>query len=329
MERMEASPEAMIRMATGAWATAVLGSAVDSGVFSIVEEASGTCRDVAAAMGTSLRGTQALLDGLVGLGLLTVAGGCYANSPATSMFLVRGRPSYIGDWISFHAAEMREWARFGESVRTGAPVFPDADRAASVADLTLALAPLAVPVIVAAGERLGVAEAGPISILDVGGGSGVFSAFWLCANQKARSTQIDQARVNAVARRYVEAFGVANRFRTIDGDASALDWGSGEYDIGVFSHVSHTLGPEQNAGAMRKFRKALRTGGTLLIADFVLSDDRSGPPMALLFGVNMLVHTPHGGAWREGDYREWLAGAGFADVSIDRGSPPVALIYAR
>jgi hypothetical protein len=63
--------------------------------------------------------------------------------------------------------------------------------------------------------------------------------------------------------------------------------------------------------------------------DFMMLDDRSGPPMALLFHANMLVHTAAGAPWRTKDLVGWLGEAGFEDVEVDRGTPPVGMIYAR
>ena len=42
-------------------------------------------------------------------------------------------------------------------------------------------APFAAPVAMIAAERLHLADAGEISILDVGGGSGIYSATWLAS----------------------------------------------------------------------------------------------------------------------------------------------------
>ena len=79
----------------------------------------------------------------------------------------------------------------------------------------------------------------------------------------------------------------------------------------------------------RKFRRALKPGGTLLVVDFVQTDDRLGPPLALLFHLNMLVHTVGGATYREADYRAWLTEAGFREISLETTAGPASLIYAR
>ena len=108
-----------------------------------------------------------------------------------------------------------------------------------------------------------------------------------------------------------------------------MDWGTDAHDIGILSQVTHALSPTQNREVFSKFRKALRPGGTLLVVDFMLADDRTGPPMSLLFHSNMLVHTAAGAPWRIDDLTGWLREAGFGEVEVDTGTPPVGMIYAR
>jgi hypothetical protein len=216
-------------------------------------------------------------------------------------------------------------------VATGAPVGEENTATPDYAfwrELVPAIAPLAIPAVQAAIARLGVASAGPISILDVGGGSGIFSAMMLGANPEARSTQVDWPTVNRIARDFVAGFGVADRFHTVDGDFHVVDWGAA-HDIAIFSNIAHQETPADNVAAYRKFRAALRPGGTLVISDFVVEDDRSGPPPALMFHGEMLLGTKGGATWRRADYRAWLSEVGFTDVSIEPTAGPSTLIYAR
>jgi ubiquinone/menaquinone biosynthesis C-methylase UbiE len=196
-------------------------------------------------------------------------------------------------------------------------------------ELVLSIAPSSLPLAQAAAARLNIAAAGPIAILDVGGGSGVYSAVFLRKNPQAHATQIDWENVNRVARSFVARQEVADRFHTIDGDFRKLDFGSDHYDVVVFSHIAHMESPADNVALFRKLRRAVKAGGTLVVVDFVKCDDRAGPPFALLFHLNMLVNTQAGATYTESEYRAWLAEAGFDEVTLETTEGPASLVYAR
>jgi hypothetical protein len=314
----------------GAQAAALLGTGVEYEVFTRLEGGAMTVDELAKAASIAPRGARALLDGLVGLGLLTVADGKYGNSPEASTFLVEGKPASLTGMarISLHGFD--QWAKLPLAVKTGAPVMGESLESNDLAFwrmLVPAIAPLAVPSAQAVAARLDVAKRGPLSILDVGGGSGIYSAILLGANREAKSTQVDWPTVNQIAKGFVAKFGVGDRFHTVDGDFHTADWGTG-HDVAIFSNIAHQESPAQNVALYRKFRGALHTGGTLVVSDFVVKDDRSGPPFSLLFHSQMLVGSKEGATWREADYRTWLTEAGFKQITFEPTITPSTLIYA-
>lgn len=281
MRESQSTPERILQLANGIRAVGILGSAASHSVFTHLENGEGTAIALARKADISERGAQTLLDGLLGLGLIELRNGNYRNSAEASAYLIEGRPTYIGDLAKVLLSEAGHWSALPEVVRTGAPVMAQTH---DVADnpffekLVSAIAPITAVAAVIAGQSLGLAEARELSILDVGGGSGIYSAIWLGMNRAARSTQLDWGPVNAIARRLVAERGVADRFSCIDGDLHSTDFGTAAYDVGVYSHVAHQEGPDDNLRIFRKFRRALKPSGTLLVSDFIVEDDRSGPP---------------------------------------------------
>jgi hypothetical protein len=184
------TPDKVMQLVTGAWAASILGAAARHGLFTALEGSPDTADGVAKKAGISLRGAQALLDGLTGLGLLTLSNGKYQNTPDASAFLVKGKPGYMGALAEVFLEDFGTWQKLPEAAKTGSPTAP---HTTEVADnpfwhvLVTAIAPLSFPVAQMAAERLGLATKGPISWLDVGGGSGVWSAAWLGAQADFRS----------------------------------------------------------------------------------------------------------------------------------------------
>jgi SAM-dependent methyltransferase len=331
MTEHQPSPDKIMQLVSGVWATGILGAASVHGLFNHLETGV-TAAEVAGKTAISPRGAQALLDGLLGLQLITLQDGRYRNSPEASTFLVDGKPASFGAMARWGLSSLARWKDLAEVARTGSPVVSDTLEIAENPfweSLVTSIAVLSVPVAQAAAARLGLAGAGPVTWLDVGGGSGVYSAVWLGLNKLARATQLDWANVNRIAKGFVAKFGVADRFQTLDGDFHTTDFGSAKYDLAIYSHIAHQESPESNREIFRKFRKAVKPGGTLLISDFVLEDDRQGHPFALMFTSNMMLLSKEGSAYRKADYQNWLKEAGFATVSIEPTPGPASLIYAK
>jgi SAM-dependent methyltransferase len=321
-----------MQLATGYWATGILGTAASHSLFTHLEAGADTADQLAARAEISERGAQALLDGLVGLGLAEVHDGHYRNTAEAATFLVDGQPTCLSDFAKLKLAHSGALATLPDVVRAGGPV---TDATVEVADnphwkgVVQALAALSAPVATIAADTLRLAEAEEISILDIGGGSGIYSAIWLGLNPTARSTQLDWGPINAIARRLLAERGVVDRFTCIDGDFHTTDFGAAAYDVAVYSHIAHQEGPEDNVAIFAKVWSALKPGGTLVINDYIVDDDRSGPPFPLLFASEMLLKSKQGGTWRRADYHAWLAKAGFEDVSFQPTPSPTTLVFAR
>ncbi|MGH8938443.1 MAG: methyltransferase family protein, partial [Actinomycetes bacterium] len=298
MNSNQPTPERIMQLATGYWATGVLGAAASHSLFTHLEAGAATADKLAAQAEISERGAQTLLDGLVSLGLVELRDGNYRNTTEAATFLVEGQPACLSSYAEFKLAETGKLVALPDVVRTGGPV---TDATVEVADnphwekVVQAIAAQSVPVAMIAADILRLAEADEISILDIGGGSGIYSAIWLELNPAARSTQLDWGPVNEMARRLVAERGAADRLTCIDGDFHTTDFGTAVYDIAVYSHIAHQEGPEDNVAIFAKVRGALKSGGTLVINDYIVEDDRSGPPFPLIFASEMLLKSKQGG----------------------------------
>src|SRR5579862_6292388 len=205
----EPKPDKIMQLMTGGWATAIMGSAAKYAIFNALEGSSEDAEGVAKKTGISKRGAQALLDGLTGLGLVTVSNGRYQNAPESSVFLVGGKPGYLGGMAELWVGGLVDWSTLPDAVKTGNPTVTHTTETPDNEFwhlLVPAIAALSFPVAQMAAERLGIAKAGEIRWLDVGGGSGVWSAVWLSANKKARGFQLDWPTVNKIAKGFVGKF---------------------------------------------------------------------------------------------------------------------------
>ncbi len=81
------TPEHILQVGFGFWAARTLLSAVELGLFTELEQKTGTVEDLQRRLGLHPRSSRDFLDALVSLGFLQRTNGVYANTPATSLFL--------------------------------------------------------------------------------------------------------------------------------------------------------------------------------------------------------------------------------------------------
>ncbi len=165
--------------------------------------------------------------------------------------------------------------------------------------------------------------AGVRRILDLGGGSGVYSIAFAKASPDVKCEILDLAEVTPLTTEYVSKAGVAAQVGIRGGDMLHGDFGSG-YDIIMLNAICHMFSEEQNRDIFRRACKALAPNGRLVVQDFILNPDKTGPQHAALFSVNMLVGTEAGADYSEPEYAAWMKAAGFGEVRrIDLPGPAI------
>ena len=108
----------------------------------------------------------------------------------------------------------------------------------------------------------------------------------------------------------MQAEGLSAAVEVVAGDYRRDPIGAG-YDLVFLSAIIHSNSVEQNQLLFRKAAAALAPGGRLVVQDFLMEEDRSGPAQAALFALNMLVGTESGDTYTESEVRTWMAEAGF------------------
>jgi hypothetical protein len=324
-----------MQMAWGFAPTLMMEAAVNLRVFDILDEGPKSAEMVANLAGASVRGMRTLMNGLAGFGLLTRNGaGQYGLGSDAAAFLVSGKPGYLGA-LTRHLGQdlIPMWQGLSTVVRTGKPSEAVNQRRGGaeffehfVADLF----PMSYGAASALAAGLGVANAtGPVKALDLAAGSGVWGIALAQQSAHVSVTAVDWPNVLSVTRKIAEREGVADRFSYIGGDLAEADFGHG-YDIATLGHILHSEGEERSRALLRKTGAALAPGGTIAIAEFLVNEDRSGPPMGLIFAVNMLVATDRGETYSFGEIAGWLREAGFVNVrSLDAPGPSPLILANR
>jgi precorrin-6B methylase 2 len=326
------TPERVIQFVWGFAPTFILNSANQLRVFDFLEGSPKTAEQLARETGSSERGLKALLDALVGLQFLARKGKRYALTPESSAFLVSTNPDYHGGFFEHMTRQvLPNWMGLTESVRTGQPVKSvneHAEGADFFAQFVEGIFPMSYRAAQVLGEHLRLAALEePATILDVGAGSGVWGIALAQQSPHIRIHAVDWPKVLDVTRKIVARRGLANRLQTSAGDLLEADFGQGHH-VATIGHILHSEGRERSRRLLKRVFDALAPGGTVVIAEFVPNEQRTGPANALIFAVNMLIHSAEGDTFTLKEMSKWLREAGFRDIRLLDAPAPSPLVLA-
>ncbi|MEQ9643163.1 MAG: methyltransferase [Alphaproteobacteria bacterium] len=318
-------------IAFGFMGSKALFAALHHGVFTNLAEGAKTAPELAAASGLHTERARTLLTALAALKLVSVEGGKFANSPAAEAFLVQGAKHDFGDYLRlqvdrqmYRMLDQIELALSDdlpdEATSSYAEWFADPDEAELYSESQHAgsLGPargLAKVVDLSAARRL----------LDVGGGTGAFSITLCQAYPDLHATIVDFPNVAKLGRGYVADAGLLDRIEYVRGDALKADWPA-DQDAVLMSYLLSGVPDSEHEGLIARAFDHLAPGGRLLIHDFVVHADRTGPKNAALWQLQHTAFTPHARSIDDAWLAKRLEAAGFADVEVGPMIPGMTML---
>lgn len=311
------TPQRIGQMAWGYAPPLVIEAAVQHGFFEALQGQGKTAEQIAAVRGVNVRGARMILNVLVGLELLTREQDRYVLTPESATFLVPGKENYRGALFGHISRQLLPaWLGLAEVVRTGQPAHAVNDAgegAAFFSQFVESIYPLSAQPARALAEHLRAAAGPQPKVLDIAAGSGVWGIEVAKAWPGAQVTAVDWPTVIAVTRRVARQHGVIDRFRFVEGNMHEVDYGQG-YRLATLGQILHSEGEAASRALLKKVGRSLAPGGTIAIAEFLCNEDRKGPPLSLIFAVNMLVNTAAGDTFTFGQISQWLSEAGFKNM---------------
>ena len=285
--------------------------------------------DLRQALGLAERPAMVLVTALRAFGLLVEDGrGRLDLTDLAREHLVPGGAFDVGGYIGL-AAEAPGVRTMVDLLRTNRPpgtgsaevgaafiyregIESAMDREASARGLTLALAGRARNVAPALATRAPLD--GARRLLDVGGGTGIYSIVYLQAHPGLRAVVWDRPEVLKVAREFAQEYGVADRLECVAGDMFADPVPAGA-DVILLSNILHDWDVAECRTLIGRCAAALPPGGRLLIHDVFLNDALDGPLPIALYSAALFSLT-EGRAYSAAEYRGWLAGAGLVPGEV-------------
>ena len=322
-EKAGTLPDRLDQMIRGYMPSRCILTALELDIFTAVGDG-GNAEQIGGKIHANARSVGMLLNALVALGLLSKSGDDYKNTAESARFFVQGSKDNHRNGLLHTANIWRRWSTLTTAVRTGThvPIAGDAtpewtrNFIAGMQHHAKDRAPLVVKAIGTSGVR---------RILDLGGGSGAYSIAFARTSPDVRCEILDVPEVVPLTTEYVSKAGVSAQVEVRAGDMLQDDFGSG-YDLIMLNAICHMFSEEQNRDIFRRARQALAPNGRLVVQDFILNPDKTGPQHAALFALNMLVATDAGATYSEPEYTQWMKAAGFTDVRRINLPGPSSLI---
>jgi SAM-dependent methyltransferase len=323
----------IMQLGLGFWGSKTLLSAIELGLFTLLAGGPRDGESIRAALGLHSRSTRDFLDALVALGMLAREDGKYANTPEGKTFLDRDQPSYIGGILEMANARLYPfWGSLTEGLKTGEPqneikqgdnlfdaLYCDPQRLKlflkSMTGLSLAIAH-------AMAQKFPWREYKTFA--DIGCAQGGTPVTIAEAHPHLSGIGADLPVVQPVFDEFVASRNLSDRLRFVACDM--FNEPLPQADVLVMGHILHDWGMEQKRQLIAKAYDALPPGGSFIVYEAIIDDDRSQNAFGLLMSLNMLIETRDGFDFTGADCQGWMRDAGFRETRVQHLAGPDSMV---
>lgn len=308
----EISAGELMSIAGGYWKPCALHAAVKLEIFTILDDGELSSSEVATHISGNQRGVSPLLDALVAMELLVKNNNFYANTSSSKTYLSKKSSQYIGYIIMHHHHLIDGWAQLDFSVKSGKPAKTRSHGEEKEREsFQMGMFNIAMGIAPQVADQIDLTDRH--HLLDLGGGPGTHAIHSCLANPKLKATIFDLPTTHDFAMNTVKKFNLEDRIDFVAGDFNT-DAIAGLYDVAWLSQILHSNGPEQCQRIIAKTVETMEPGGLIMIHEFFLYEDKTGPLFPALFSLNMLINNEGGRSYSETEITEMLMKAGAKDI---------------
>ncbi len=328
------TPEHIMQIGLGFWASKTLLSAVEMGLFTELAHRPESLEAVQGRLGLHPRSARDFLDALVALGFLERRDGIYGNTAETDLFLDKRKPSYVGGILEMANHRLFEhWNHLTEGLRTGLPqnevrgggqptfeaLYADPAR---LKEFLKAMSGIS------HGAAMAIAAKFPWkeykTFCDVGTAQGDTAAQIALAHAHLSGTGFDLAEVGPIFEEYVEGLGLNGRLKFAAGNF--FEGPVPKADVVIMGHILHDWDLPTKRMLIGKVYEALPKGGALIVYEAIIDDDRSKNAFGLMMSLNMLIETYGGFDYTGADCQGWMREAGFRETRVEHLVGPDSMV---
>ena len=296
--------------------SAALMAAVEIGVFTAISNGAGTFSEIAEAVSIHPTNAERLVVLLCAGDLVVKRDGRLANADDTERFLVEGKPSYMGPWITFTKPQWNEWGRLAEHIRTsdlkdmGALDSFTVDDARRYHRSTYAIG-------LGAGRRFvrQVDLSGRSKIMDIGGGSGAYCIAAAQVHSDITAAVLELPVVCEVTREFLAENDVSDRIEAVPCNFTKDPFPK-DCDVAIMASNLPMYDRSTIAAVIAKAFDALLSGGEMHLLGEMTNNERIGPWGPAYWGLGQAISDSKGLAHSEADVIGYFEQAGFVDVQL-------------
>ena len=322
------TPERILQTGMAFWSSKALLSAVELGLFTALADGPLSAEQLRDRLGLHPRAVPDFPDALLALGFLEREGegeaATYRNSEDTQAFLDRRSPRYVGGLLEMANARLYPfWGDLTEALRTGRPqneikhtgepmfvkLYEDPAR---LEQFMAAMSGISAGNFAQLAERF---DFRPYRTLaDIGGATGQLACTVAARHAHLACTTLDLPAVTEIARRHIEARGLADRVQ-----ARAIDFFADPFpaaDVITMGMILHDWNLEHKKMLIAKAYRALPEGGALVAIENLIDDERRTNAFGLLMSLNMLIEFGDAFDFTGADFEGWCLEAGFKRCEV-------------
>lgn len=334
------TPERILQTGMAFWGSKALLSAVELGLFTALADGPLSAEQLRERLGLHPRAVPDFPDALLALGFLEREGdgeaATYRNSEDAQAFLDRRSPRYVGGLLEMANSRLYPfWGDLTEALRsgrpqneikhTGEPMFAKLyDDPARLEQFMSAMSGISAGNYALLAERF---DFRPWRTLaDIGGATGQLACAVAARHPHLACTTLDLPAVTEIARRHIDARGLAGRVQ-----ARAIDFFAEPFpaaDVITMGLILHDWNLEKKLALMRKAHEALPEGGCLIAVDHVIDDARRHNAFGLLMSLNMLIEFGDAFDYTGADFDRWAREVGFRRTELIALAGPASAAVA-
>lgn len=327
-QQPDLNPSRILEIGLGFMASKTLLTAVNLGLFTLLADGPRSGSEIRSQLGLHERGLYDFLDTLVALGFLHREGlketSSYSNAPEADLFLDKNKPTYVGGLLQMCNNRIyRFWGDLEEALKTGKPqnetktgeqpvfemLYSDPNK---MREFIMAMAGIQMGNFAKFAREFDFS--GYETHCDVGGSGGHLSIQIALNNPQMKCTSFDLPAVAPVASEFINGAGVADRVAVAEGDffKDALP----NADVITMGNILHDWGTADKRMLIKKAYDALPEGGSFVVIENIIDDDRKVNAFGMMMSLHMLVETEEGYDFSGADFDDLAKEAGFRETRV-------------